>query len=334
MLAEAFAIGLELTFAAATPPAFPALMPYGMALFTPWQSPIFDPSARAVSNWRLETLSSLNLAPDALAKLLRSDAPSVPRCIKLNNYWCIKRAGWNGEIAADRDGHVAFASVFEGARVAVRLLRRYYLDYHRRSALAIVSHWAPANCYGTSPAAPNLRAMIIPKHPAKGYVSAFAPMGLMTTLRARWLTAHAGRVQPAKAKLAASPKLHKSIVPDHVQKLLPAPSILVGGGETSEPPKPVSLASLTFADPILPGVPGNVSCAGEDARIENYARRAVDGLNVSFTGDLALFEPDGKAAPNLRKLMLNMAKVEIASIPVRESLIDQAIAQAGTTREQ
>ncbi len=54
--------------------------------------------------------------------------PATPRCIKLNNYWCVKRAGWAGEIAADADGHVAFASALEGAMVAVMLLRRYYLD--------------------------------------------------------------------------------------------------------------------------------------------------------------------------------------------------------------
>ena len=72
-------------------------------------------------------------------------SPATPRCVKLNNYWCVKRAGWAGEIAADADGHVAFASALEGAMVAVMLLRRYYLVYDRHTAQAIISHWAPAN---------------------------------------------------------------------------------------------------------------------------------------------------------------------------------------------
>ena len=49
----------------------------------------------------------------------------LPRCIRLNNYWCIKKAGWTGEVASDSEGHVAFSSSLEGAMVAVRLLRRY-----------------------------------------------------------------------------------------------------------------------------------------------------------------------------------------------------------------
>ena len=58
----------------------------------------------------------------------------LPRCVKLNNYWCIKRARWAGEIAADAEGHVAFASAIDGAIAAAILLRRYYIDYNRRSA--------------------------------------------------------------------------------------------------------------------------------------------------------------------------------------------------------
>ncbi len=71
--------------------------------------------------------------------------------MKLNNYWCVKRARWAGEIAADAEGHVAFAPAIDGALAAVMLLRRYYLDYNRRSALAILSHWAPAQCAPETP---------------------------------------------------------------------------------------------------------------------------------------------------------------------------------------
>ena len=71
---------------------------------------------------------------------------AVSRCVKLNNYWCIKKAGWNGEIASDPDGHVAFVSAYGGAVVAALLLRRYYIDLGLRSARAIVTRWAPPEC--------------------------------------------------------------------------------------------------------------------------------------------------------------------------------------------
>jgi hypothetical protein len=105
--------------------------------------------------------------------------------VKLNNYWCIKRAGWNGEIAADADGHVAFASAAEGAAVAALLLRRYYVDYNRRSARAIVERWAPAQCLMRPPGSG------LSQTPAQHIApTQLAPKGLQNTLRARWLAAH------------------------------------------------------------------------------------------------------------------------------------------------
>ncbi len=97
----------------------------------------FRPREREVSNWRREAATHLDASPGTVANvLLGRDPAAVTRCVRLNNYWCIKRAGWSGEIAADRDGHVAFASAAEGATVAALLLRRYYVDYGRHSALA------------------------------------------------------------------------------------------------------------------------------------------------------------------------------------------------------
>ncbi|HEX4765558.1 MAG TPA: hypothetical protein VH414_04695, partial [Lichenihabitans sp.] len=78
-----------------------------------WMRPevIFRPRQRAVSNWHLEGFAHLDASPGtALTLLLGRDPRSVTRCVRLNNYWCIKRAGWAGEIAADGEGHVAFAS--------------------------------------------------------------------------------------------------------------------------------------------------------------------------------------------------------------------------------
>lgn len=142
---------------------------------------VFLPGERAVSNWQSEAAANLSLSPGMKAALSsNSDVPGIPRCVKLNNYWCIKRARWAGEIAADAVGHVAFASAAEGATAAAMLLRRYYVDLNRRSAKAIISHWAPAQCGA-------LRSTASTPLPS---LAAIAPFGIQNTLRARWLTAH------------------------------------------------------------------------------------------------------------------------------------------------
>ena len=109
--------------------------------------PQFLPAARSVSNWRAQAGGNLDLAPER-AQALASGVheKGVTRCVRLNNYWCVKGTGWNGMLAADAEGHAAFASAQEGAAVAALLLRRYYMAYSRRSAQAIVSRWAPAEC--------------------------------------------------------------------------------------------------------------------------------------------------------------------------------------------
>jgi hypothetical protein len=163
--------------------------------------PAYQPGQRAVDNWRIE--SALALEMDPLAATRRAFALETgdpARCVKLNNYWCIKRAGWNGEIAADADGHVAFATAAEGAAVAALLLRRYYVDYNRRSARAIVERWAPAQCLmrppgsaagpGAAALPPVSRAGLTRMLPQRVVPMGLAPKGLMNTVRARWLAAH------------------------------------------------------------------------------------------------------------------------------------------------
>ena len=109
--------------------------------------PTFQPEARAVSNWRIQAGESLRPASLALvARYASVDPAFVARCVKLNNYWCIKRARWNGEIGGDAEGHTGFATAADGADAAAQLLRRYYREYGRRTALAIVRRWAPAEC--------------------------------------------------------------------------------------------------------------------------------------------------------------------------------------------
>jgi hypothetical protein len=165
--------------------------------------PAYQPNQRAVDNWRTESALALEMDPLAVARrALALETGDPARCVKLNNYWCIKRAGWTGEIAADADGHVAFATAAEGAAVAALLLRRYYVDYNRRSARAIVERWAPAQCLmrppglagaggKTAPPLPPVsRAGLTQMLPQRVVPMGLAPKGLMNTVRARWLAAH------------------------------------------------------------------------------------------------------------------------------------------------
>ena len=278
----------------------------------------FSPAARLVSNWRLEAAQRLDTPPQSLARLLASESPAPPRCIKLNNYWCVKRAGWAGEIAADADGHVAFASALEGAMVAVMLLRRYYLVYDRHTAQAIISHWAPAQCGAFAAAARS--------NPMR--VDHLATHGIANTLRARWLASHRpGFAQPrqagARGALAAA-KERRSIVADRPIKLMPAPEIAVGMGERPPAQTPLTIAAL-IAMPMYATPSAGFACADDGARIRQYALRAVEGVGAGPDDDLQLFTADGAPGANLSLVLQNMAKVEIGPFGVRSDLIAAAI---------
>ena len=138
---------LMLLLALATPPKAPRLRLAPAPLLALAAPAAYQPQERAVGNWRFESALGLDLPPLGALKQFAGTAPTqTPRCVKLNNYWCIKRAGWNGEIASDPDGHVAFASAEEGAAVAALLLRRYYVEFKRHTAREIASRWAPSQC--------------------------------------------------------------------------------------------------------------------------------------------------------------------------------------------
>lgn len=207
------------------------------------EPPAFSAVARAVSNWRSEAGESL--LPASLAFVVRhaaEDPGFVARCVKLNNYWCIKRAGWTGEIGGDSENHTAFAGAAEGADAAAQLLRRYYRAFGRRSALAIVRRWAPADC-AASPAA--VTAASLPAQPVSG---ALAPKGIGRTLRARYLARHLRggaprrvaavrpsvggglRVQPwsARARLAGHPGRRPGRVAAALPPLKPVADIATG----------------------------------------------------------------------------------------------------------
>lgn len=187
-------------------------------------APVYLPTAREVSNWRREAVQDLQPAPvSALAVLLQVERPVVTRCVKLNNYWCIKRARWNGEIGFDDEGHVGFATADQGADAAVTLLRRYYLEFGRKSALDVVRRWAPAECR-TSP------SFSLP---------ALAVQGIGMTLRARWLAAQRGKATPGPATAPQRTKVAS------------AGPVASTAGSARKPPRPAARSRISVV-PLRP----------------------------------------------------------------------------------
>ncbi len=303
----------------------------------------FRPRDRSVSNWRSQAASNLDASYGTALNILlgRNPAP-VTRCVRLNNYWCIKRAGWAGEIAADTEGHVAFASAAEGADVAALLLRRYYVDYDRHSALAIVSHWAPASC-GSSVVATGRRPRgSRTASPRPSPADHLALHGIGHTLRARFLATRGRRV-------AGGGKLRgrRSVIPDRLIGMgTPAPSIAVGLGETPISLDTQSLASLPLTalgtpPSEAPGpsslprvVESGLSCVADAARIRNYAAKAAAGVAASSTEDLHLFDASGRPTANLARVMHNMSAVEIGPLGANTRLIATAVDHATALAER
>jgi hypothetical protein len=149
----------------------------------------------------------------------------VTRCVRLNNYWCIKRARWSGEVGADEEGHVGFASAEAGADAAATLLRRYYLEFDRRSAAAIVRRWAPAECGAAVAGGPSSRIGIL------------AVRGIGGTIRARYLASRRRVRITAEAKPGAAPAARAAArVSAVIPRALPTvrvPDIVAGLGERS-----------------------------------------------------------------------------------------------------
>ena len=192
------------------------------------EPPAYVADERAVTNWRREAARELDPMPlSALAALFQLDRPIVTRCVKLNNYWCIKSARWNGEVGSDEEGHTGFASAEQGADAAATLLRRYYLEFGRRSALDVVRRWAPAECRTV------VAGIALP--------TVLAVRGIGATLRARWLAgrraspaprirvAAAGKAIPAPRR--APQTLRASAVPMRPLPAFRMPDIAVGIGE-------------------------------------------------------------------------------------------------------
>ncbi len=326
-------------------------------------APFYQHVARAVSNWRAQ--AGVELRPVSLAVVARF-APTEPvfvaRCAKLNNYWCIKSARWTGEVGADAEGHTGFATAADGADAAAGLLRRYYRDYGRHTALAIVRRWAPAAC-GTSAAAP-LAASTRP--------SALAPRGIGGTLRARYLARHLpggarrGATRGTRTALRVQPWSPLARMNGHPGRRppirvgpAPAPVADIAAGLSNKPAaaartaalrgaaNPGALLDRTVPSPdrlvaesaMLPFIVAGLSlgelrapapfCGNDEVRIGNYAAAIARSVSLRATDDLALFSPDGSPLPNLAPVMRAMSAVELGALHAGPPLVDAAIARLG-----
>jgi hypothetical protein len=306
-------------------------------------APAFVSAERAVDNWRRESARNLDLAPEQIVSiLLGREIRGLSRCVRLNNYWCVKKAGWTGEIAADSEGHVAFAGASDGAGVAAALLRRYYVDFNLHSARAIVQRWAPAQC---GPTAVGLRT---PARRAAGMggrtMLSPEPNGLTThglghTLRAKWLASHGRGV--ATGGKRARVVVRRSVVADRVGPMMKTPTIAAGIGAMEASAPPVRLAMLPFPGVALAPAPGftpalpplpTTNCATETQRIANYATHIAEGIAAGPDADLQLFDEQGQPTPAFARALFNMAAVEIGPLKARQDLVEAAV--AGMARKQ
>jgi hypothetical protein len=288
--------------------------------------PAYSREERAVDNWRIESALSLDVPPiGALRQALAADSTPLPRCVKLNNYWCVKHAGWNGEITADSDGHVAFSSAQHGAAAAALLLKRYYLEFKRRTAREIASRWAPAGCWA-APARPAAKTLasreglsrMLPQRPLP---MGLAPHGLANTLRARWLVAHSRGGPLPVSRVPGSTRAA-------ALELAPAPEIAQGMGEPVHK-KPAVQNDAVSAGPssLAAASAPALDCSVELVRIGNYASHIAEGVVSGPDQDLALFDTAGQPTENLSKVMANMAAVEIGPLRAQPALIARAVDQ-------
>jgi hypothetical protein len=293
----------------------------------------YQPDTREVTNWRTEAMDALEPKPVvAMAALFKAERPFVTRCVKLNNYWCIKSARWNGEIATDTEGHVGFVSADHGADAAANLLRRYYMEYKRKSALDIVRRWAPAEC--------NVATGI-------GGVAMLAVRGIGGTVRAQYLASRKRGGGKSGSAVRYTAKAGPGGKPGRVSMVISmapktpqfrVPSIAAGMGEKPKPAKPPEplvaarrkparepAATALAAPKPAPKVQVAAACPSEEQRHRNYAGRMVEGLGLGPADDLKLFAEDGTPQPNLIRVMLAMSAFELGALRANPDLVEGAV---------
>ena len=291
----------------------------------------YEPETREVNNWRHQAMGALEPKPVvAMVALFKAERPFVTRCVKLNNYWCIKSARWNGELATDSEGHVGFASADHGADAAATLLRRYYLEFNRKSALDIVRRWAPAECGVAT---------------SLGDMALLAVRGIGGTVRAQYLASRrkkGGAVRyTAKAGPGGKPGRVSMVIPMAPKTpQFRAPSIAEGMGEKPKakpsPPRAAArrkpakepVATASAVPKPAPKVQAAAACPSEEQRHRNYASRMVAGLGLGPADDLKLFADDGTPQPNLTHVMLAMSAFELGALRASPDLVEGAIERA------
>ena len=327
--------------------------------------PRFDPATRSVSNWHAQTGAALTPRALAVTASLADDPPYVARCVRLNNGWCIKSARWPGEIGADGEGHTAFATLADGADAAASLLRRYYRDYGRRTALAIVRRWAPAECRLAPARGPDGARRHPPsrrRSPPGASAGPCAPASSQGTGPAgrpgagRPCGCSPGRRSPG---WRVAPARRPAAVP-HVAALQPIPDIAVGiappaGPARGRTARGVSTRRRSSTGRRIRGCrtptgwwrnprccrpsravcrSSTCACRPRSARATRCGSRpmppAISGsVGLKPGDDLDLFGPDGAPRANLAPVMLAMSAVELGTLRAGPDLVAGAIARLG-----
>ena len=107
----------------------------------------------------------LEMTPEELA------APGR-RCIRQNNYWCVKTPPterWRGQVGEDNSGHAIFADPVYSARAFARLMRNYRFKHEIITARELAMRYAPpSDCIGTLSYCPVSTATPIPRNWTRG----------------------------------------------------------------------------------------------------------------------------------------------------------------------
>ncbi|NKC11708.1 MAG: hypothetical protein GKR94_05745 [Gammaproteobacteria bacterium] len=126
--------------------------------------PEYDLESRLVNNWKSEAISHLIITEQQLER------HKTVRCMKLNNYWCLKDFGWKGRLGKDSDHHTAFKTGFWAARAIVRNTRTAYIRRKRKSAFQIMEAYAPPrDCVGSKAATRRDGSCIYGRNPVHLY---------------------------------------------------------------------------------------------------------------------------------------------------------------------
>ena len=280
----------------------------------------YDAEAREISNWRTETLAALEPKPVAIAAaLLNADRPVITRCVKLNNYWCIKSARWDGEIG--RIPKAMWASPPPTTGLTRRLIccgattsnsienppSISSADGRRRNATSPPAS-AALRCWPSGASAAPCGRSYLASRRGKG-VTTFTVTGRggkpgrVSMVHSDQNTAIPGARYRGRNGREAKPTATK---PFQRPKC---------GKASRRPPKIASAAPVA-------------ACAPDEQRLRNYASRMVVGLKVGPTDDLQLFARDGMPSENLAAVMTAMASFELGMLRPTDALIDAALRRA------